>query len=74
MLTESHTLADAAVVTLRCTVDGCSRCRRDALAGLFLWQNAQGRHLANLLAAGPWRCPAHKRRTDGLPDVQEVPC
>ncbi|QYJ05385.1 hypothetical protein KUV85_06815 [Nocardioides panacisoli] len=40
--------ADVAVVTLRCDTDGCHR-----------WATAYGKHLDNLLAAGPWRCPDH---------------
>ena len=45
------TTRDADVVTLRCSAPDCPR-----------WQTAQGRHLANLLAAGPWRCPDHRER------------
>lgn len=57
MLTEPDSFGDVAVVTLRCDAEGCSR-----------WQTAQARHLANLLAAGPWRCPDHKR-DHALPDA-----
>lgn len=48
----THTFADAAVVTLRCAAEGCTR-----------WQTAQAKHLANLLAGGPWRCSDHKETT-----------
>lgn len=49
MLTAPNPNAD--VVTLTCADPDCSR-----------WQTAQGRHLENLLAAGPWRCPDRRSR------------
>ena len=64
-MTAPHNFEDVAVVTLRCAANRCTR-----------WQSANPRHLANLLAGGPWRCPGCKWQQVGADDaeLQEPPC